>query len=115
MFSLIIQTNRLPSMGGCYYFLHVLFLLHICTAFLTIITAFNNNLNDNEGLNRFYEIEFFMEFLLAIIQLSMDSIHVVKSSDPHTTVSFVDSLTNILFTCFCRTLKLMIMMKKNFL
>jgi hypothetical protein len=51
MFSITIQTTRQPSIGG-YYFLHFLFVLHICTAFLTIINAFNNDLNDNEGLNR---------------------------------------------------------------
>jgi hypothetical protein len=50
MFLIPIQINRQSSIGG-FYFLYFLFLLHICTAFLTIINAFNHDLNDKEGLN----------------------------------------------------------------
>ncbi|CAF3551098.1 unnamed protein product [Rotaria sordida] len=63
MFSIIIRTNR-QSSNHFLYFLHSLFLLHICTAFFTIVNALNNHENE------------------AFIQLSIDSIHVVKPSDP---------------------------------
>ncbi|CAF0749813.1 unnamed protein product [Adineta ricciae] len=63
MVSIRLRTNQ-QSTNSLFYFLHILFLLHIYTAFLTIVNSLNNN--DNE----------------AIIQLSTDSIHVVKSSDP---------------------------------
>ncbi|CAF3323967.1 unnamed protein product [Rotaria sp. Silwood1] len=63
MFSTTIRTNR-QSSNNFLYFLHSLFLLHICTAFLTIVNALNNHENE------------------AFIQLSADSIHVVKPSDP---------------------------------
>ncbi|UJR33639.1 hypothetical protein I4U23_021073 [Adineta vaga] len=63
MVSIRLRTNQ-QATNNLFYFLHILFLLHIYTAFLTIVNSLNNN--DNE----------------AIIQLSMDSIHVVKSSDP---------------------------------
>lgn len=46
MFTTIARTNR-QSSTNVFYFLHILFLLHICTAFLTIVNALNNN--DNEG------------------------------------------------------------------
>ncbi|CAF3697659.1 unnamed protein product [Adineta steineri] len=63
MFSIMLRTNK-QSTNNVLYFLHILFLLHIYTAFLTIVNSLNNN--DNE----------------AIIQLSVDTIHVVKPSDP---------------------------------
>lgn len=80
MFSTILRTNR-QSSTNAFYFLQILFLLHVCTAFLTIVNALNNN--DNEGLiNLIWIVVFFCKRLfLAIIQLSIDSIHVVKSSD----------------------------------
>lgn len=68
MFIIPIQMNRQSSIGGC-YFLYFLFLLHICTAFLTIIRAFNHDKEE-------------------IIQLSMDSIHIVKSAESQMIVSF---------------------------
>jgi hypothetical protein len=55
MFLILIQTNRQSSISGL-YFLYILFLLHICTTFLTIIHAFNPDLNDREGLNKFFNI-----------------------------------------------------------
>ena len=81
MFSTILRTNR-QSSNNAFYFLQILFLLHVCTAFLTIVNALNNN--DNEGLLDlwFFSERLFLCIFLAIIQLSIDSIHVVKSSDP---------------------------------
>ena len=46
------QTDRQISFLG-FYFLYFLFFLHVCTAFLTIISAFNNDWNENEGWNQF--------------------------------------------------------------
>ncbi len=46
MFSTIIRTNR-QSSNNVFYLLHIVFFLHICTTFLTIVNALNNN--DNEG------------------------------------------------------------------
>lgn len=46
MFSVLIRTNR-QSSNHPFYFLHTLFVLHICTAYLTIATALNNH--ENEG------------------------------------------------------------------
>ncbi|CAF2702202.1 unnamed protein product [Rotaria sp. Silwood2] len=63
MFSKPLRTNGRSS-NSFLYFLHSLLLLHICTAFLTIVSALNNPENE------------------AFIQLSVDSIHVVKPSDP---------------------------------
>ncbi|CAF4170376.1 unnamed protein product [Rotaria sp. Silwood2] len=76
MFFIKSQTNRQSLFGG-FYFLYFLFILHICTAFLTIISGLNNNLKDNE----------------AIIQLSMDSIHVVESSD-HQIANIEENITD---------------------
>ena len=93
MFTTILRTNR-QSSTNVFYFLHILFLLHICTAFLTIVNALNNN--DNEGLdNKKKEMKIFflsIFYFLAIIQLSVDSIHVVKSSDPRFAVNDLFSI-----------------------
>jgi hypothetical protein len=55
------QTNRQLSIGG-FYFLYFLFLLHVCTAFFTIIGAFNNELDDNEGWEKTFLFEKFLIF-----------------------------------------------------
>ena len=52
------QTNRQLSIGG-FYFLYFLFLLHVCTAFFTIIGAFNNELDDNEGWEKSFYLKNF--------------------------------------------------------
>ncbi|CAF1175327.1 unnamed protein product [Rotaria sp. Silwood1] len=76
MFLIKSRANRQPSCDGL-YFLYFFFILHICTAFLTIISALNSDLKDNE----------------AIIQLSMDSIHVVESSD-HQIVNIEENIND---------------------
>ncbi|CAF4461293.1 unnamed protein product [Rotaria socialis] len=63
MFSVLIRTNR-QSSHNIFYFLHTLFILYACTASFTTVSALNNHENE------------------AFIQLSVDSIHVVKPSDP---------------------------------
>ncbi|CAF0885194.1 unnamed protein product [Adineta steineri] len=68
MFSIFTSMHRQPS-NDSYYFLRYLFLLYICTAFLMIISAFSDDLNDNE----------------VFPHLSMNSIHTDKFSSPYTT------------------------------
>lgn len=43
---ILIRTNQ-QSSNNIFNFLHILFLLHVFTALLTIVNALNNN--DNEG------------------------------------------------------------------
>ena len=116
MVSIRLRTNK-QSTNSLFYFLHILFLLHIYTAFLTIVNSLNNN--DNEGSQNDLQLSFSYVYLftLAIIQLSTDSIHVVKSSDPRFTVS-IDLKMSLSFFARCfhpRTLKKipMMMKKKN--
>jgi len=47
MFQTILRINR-QSSNNVFYFLQIIFFLHVCTAFITIVNALNNN--DNEGL-----------------------------------------------------------------
>lgn len=85
------QINR-QSLDDVFYFVYFLFLLHICTAFLTIINGVNNNSNENEGsfsIFCYLKMNIQMNIFLATIQFSMDSIHAVESSDPHVEVEFI--------------------------
>lgn len=87
MLAIRIRTTQ-QSTNNLFYFLHILFLLHIYTAFLTIVNSLNSN--DNEGKTAYGVTTSTTPsplVPLAIIQLSVDSIHVVKSSDPRLSVS----------------------------
>ena len=120
MFQTILRINR-QSSNNVFYFLQIIFFLHVCTAFITIVNALNNN--DNEGLIKKKEKSIIQTknmyyFRLAIIQLSVDSIHVVKSSDSRFTVnSYTLNLMKInclFFLNICnRILKKMPMMMKR--
>lgn len=114
MVSIRLRTNQ-QSTNSLFYFLHILFLLHIYTAFLTIVNSLNNN--DNEGLHSRLRLSFSYIYLftLAIIQLSADSIHVVKSSDPRFSVSIDLKMYLSFFARYfhLRTLKRIPMMTKK--
>lgn len=86
IFSITNRTNR-QSKRTVFYFLHTLFFLHIYTAFLTIANALHNHENEGNVIVVKSQTHHFV-FCLAFIQLSVDSIHVVKQSDPRFSVSF---------------------------